>query len=292
MKAKRWLVLTAIALLASRMLRVRGNRPATVEDRRSLWVFHQYAVSPDMPEINRHWELASLLKAHGWHTTLFATSFNHKARRFQRPNGLMRPIIRRSEQGVDFDWLYSIPYDTNNWRRYVNMLSYLVVSVVDALVRRHRPSIVIGTSPQMFAGLAGLLVARRYRVPFVLEVQDLWPESIVQLGVTNPVIVRPLEWLERFLYRHSDHIISLSEGITDGIVAKGVPSNKVTLISNAAMRPGPKDQQERARSANRCTGAMSRRSPFGWVRMGRRTDSIPLSRQLGCSLTARTLPSC
>gem|GEM_PF-2501860 len=205
---------------------------------RRLWVVHQYAVSPDMPETVRQWELASLLKDFGWTTTIFATAFNHKMRTFVRPVSPVRPVVTRDEQGVRFVWLYSAPYNGNDWRRYVNMFSFFCLATGVGLWRRS-PSIVIGTSPNLFAGLAGWIIAKRHRVPFVLEVQDLWPESLVQLGLNNRLIIAVLAGVETFLYKRADRVICLTDGIRDGVLSKHVDAGKVELISNAAMRPPP-----------------------------------------------------
>ena len=65
-----------------------------------------------------------------------------------------------------------------------------------------RPSVVVATSPQFFAAFAGYFVARRFKVPFVLEIRDLWPESIVAVGaVKRNAIIRFFERLELFLYK-------------------------------------------------------------------------------------------
>jgi glycosyltransferase involved in cell wall biosynthesis len=244
-----------VALVFALRQRFVREPAASEQDARQLWVVHHNAVSPDMPEASRHWELATLLKEHGWQTTVFSMGFNHKERRYLRPTSPLRPIARRSEQGVDFVWLYTTPYRENDWRRYVSSASFLVTSAIAGSLQSPRPDVVIGVSPHLLSGLAGWVVAKIRRVPFVLEVQDLWPESIVQLGMTNPVIVKPLEWLERFLYHHADHIVSLSEGITGGITARGTAPEKVTLISNAAMRPKPIDKSARN----------STRKRMGWI---------------------------
>lgn len=221
-----------------------GRADVECESRKTLWWIHHYAVSPDMPETIRQWELATLIKEDGWDATIYATGFNHKTRAYDRPISLYRPILEVDEQGVKFVWLYTSPYDSNDWRRYVNMVSFLCISVVVGVIRRG-PNAVIGTTPHLLAGFAAWMVAKRHQVPFILEVQDLWPESIAQLGVSNRLVLRSLEALERFLYGQADHIIALAEGIQEGIIARDTPDSKVSLISNAVMRPLPVDPKER-----------------------------------------------
>jgi glycosyltransferase involved in cell wall biosynthesis len=223
---------------------------------------NHYAITPDMPGGSRHFELASLLGDEGWQTSIFATPFTHHASAFARDVSLRHPVANECVDGVELVWLYTSPYDENNWRRYLNMLSF-VPGVVLAGSLRRRPHVIIGSSPHLLAPFAAWIVARRHRVPFVLEVRDLWPESLVQLGLSNRRIVAALEWMERFLYRKADLIVPLTEGIRTGILKKGVAPDKLVLVSNAAMRPKPLDPM--ARSAMRETVGWSDKVVAVWI---------------------------
>lgn len=203
-----------------------------------------------MPGLTRHHELASLLKEHGWRTEIYSTPFNHKTSRLDRAVSAQRMVLEQDEQGVPFIWVYSLPYASNGLRRYLNMVSYSAVAVWAGLVRP-KPSIIVGSSSHLLAGLSAWLVARRHKLPFVLEVRDLWPDSLVQLGLTNPFVIKPLAVLETFLYRRSVAVIALTEGIRDGVIAKGVPANKVVLIPNATTRPAPLDVRQRTEERRR-----------------------------------------
>ncbi|HKP93278.1 MAG TPA: glycosyltransferase family 4 protein, partial [Chthoniobacterales bacterium] len=69
----------------------------------------------------------------------------------------------------------------------------------------------------------------------VFEVRDLWPEAPVQLGaLRNPMLIRIARWFERLIYRNSAHIIALSPGMREGVVATGTPADRVTVIPNAS----------------------------------------------------------
>lgn len=214
-------------------------------DNRSLWIFNQYTYTPDMPESIRHWELATLLDRRGWTTRIFASAFNHRRRRFERPVTLRHFSRDTDEQGVAFTWLYTTPYGSNDWRRYRNMVSFFFVSLVTGLRRRPGPAVVIGTSPHLLTGLAAWIVARRHRVPFILEVQDLWPDTLIAMGLTNSLVIRPLEVLERFLYRRADTVIALSEGIRQGVVQRGTDPRKTVLLPNATTETRGGVQEDR-----------------------------------------------
>jgi glycosyltransferase involved in cell wall biosynthesis len=212
---------------------VAGRQRGGADGRRSLWMLNQYSYTPEMPESIRHWELATLLNRRGWRTRIFASAFNHRRRHFDRPVTLRQPWLDADEQGVAFTWLYTSPYAGNDWRRYRNMVTYFATSLLAGVRRKPGPSVVIGTSPHLLTGLAAWLVARRHRVPFVFEIQDLWPDTLIAMGLTNPLVIRPLQLLERFLYRRADAVIALSEGIRDGIAQRGTDPAKIMLLPNA-----------------------------------------------------------
>src|ERR1019366_323810 len=91
----------------------------------------------------------------------------------------------------------------------------------------------VSTSPQFFCGLAGLIVGAVKIVPWVLEIRDLWPESIVTVGaLRNGMIVRFLERLESLAYRRADRIVSVTDSFVPHIVARGGDARKITVINN------------------------------------------------------------
>lgn len=119
-------------------------------------------------------------------------------------------------------------------RRTLNYVSFLVAAVA-AIPRLPRADVVITTSPQFFNGLAGYFVGRLKRIPWVLEIRDLWPESIFTVGaVRNQTIIRFLSWLERFAYRKADHIVPNTDAFRRYMIGKGVPEGKITVVKNGA----------------------------------------------------------
>jgi glycosyltransferase involved in cell wall biosynthesis len=132
-------------------------------------------------------------------------------------------------------------------RRIANYLLFAVAAVL-ACFKADRPDVVIATSPQFFAGLAGMVVSRLRGAPFVLEVRDLWPESIVQLGQMQPgILLGSLEWLEGLLYRSAAGIVVNTGTFMDHIAARGVSRERMTLVYNGIdprlFRPRPRDAE-------------------------------------------------
>jgi colanic acid biosynthesis glycosyl transferase WcaI len=117
--------------------------------------------------------------------------------------------------------------------RGFNFFSYLVTAGVAGVLLRPRADVVIATSPQFFAGCAGVPVSRAHGAPFVLEVRDIWPASITAVGALKEGrVVRALEKLERALYDAADHIVAVGAGYRQHILEQGVPGAKVEVITN------------------------------------------------------------
>lgn len=93
----------------------------------------------------------------------------------------------------------------------------------------------IGTSPTFFAAMAARASARRNRVPFIMEVRDLWPAIFVDLGVIrNRAIIHVLEKWELNLYRSATRIVTVTDSFRQNLLARGMPSEKVVTITNGA----------------------------------------------------------
>jgi glycosyltransferase involved in cell wall biosynthesis len=117
-------------------------------------------------------------------------------------------------------------------RRILNYVSFLVTGALAGLTAP-RPDVVIATSPQFFCGWAGVVVARLRRLPFVLEIRDLWPASIVAVGaMPDARLMRALEWLERRMYAAADAIVTVGEGYRGELEARGVPPERIRVIPN------------------------------------------------------------
>lgn len=114
--------------------------------------------------------------------------------------------------------------------RIANYVSYLL-SVLVWMWRLPKADVVMSTSPQFFCGLAGWFLKRRKR-PWVLEIRDLWPESIITVGaMKRGFAIRLLEAIEAFAYRKADLVVSVTDGFVPHIRARR-PHGKIAVIKN------------------------------------------------------------
>ena len=126
---------------------------------------------------------------------------------------------------------YATP-NSGFFRRTLNHIVFMVIAIAaSAFVRRH--DVVVTTSPQFFNGLAGYLVKFIHRAPWVLEIRDLWPESITAVGaLSNRTAIRFLGWLEEFAYRKADRIVVVTDAFKRHIVGRGIAPAKVIPVKN------------------------------------------------------------
>lgn len=120
------------------------------------------------------------------------------------------------------------------FKRISNYLSYMLsASLMCRLVQN--VDIVVSTSPQFFCGLAGFFVSKQHRCPWVLEIRDLWPESIIAVGaIKNRSIINVFEKIETFMYRQADHVVPVTKAFKQHIMARGIPFSKITVVTNGA----------------------------------------------------------
>lgn len=199
-----------------------------------VWIINHYAVPPSQAGITRHFSLAQELLKLGHEVTIFASSFDHLTRTQMHLRGGER---WRSEDyaGIRFVWIRTPSYSGNSPRRFWNMIAF--ARAFPRVARKFgggRPDVVMGSSPHLFAPFAAERWARREGIPFVLEVRDLWPQSLVDIGnisQSHPVI-RVMAWMERELYRRSNGIACLLPGAAEYIEARGAPKNSVVWLPN------------------------------------------------------------
>ena len=140
---------------------------------------------------------------------------------------------RETRDGIEVIRLWTfISANEGFAKRSLGYLSFLIACVFAAPFLP-RADVLLTTSPQFFNGLAGYPVKLLKRLPWVLEIRDLWPESILAVGaVKNKLLIRFLSALERFAYRKADHIVPVTQAFRRYMLAKGVPAEKITVIRN------------------------------------------------------------
>ncbi len=198
-----------------------------------LWILNHYGQEPNGVGGTRHYHLAKNLLSHGWKTTIIAASVESKTNKQRLNNGEKYRLDQISD--VSFLWVRTPRYKGNGVGRILNMLTYSF----NCLIKKNtqlieKPDIIIGSSVHPLAALSGSILAKRYNVPFVFEVRDLWPKTLIDLGKLKEksILTFFLKKLEVWLYHQADKIITLLPEANQYIVPLGVPKERIIWIPN------------------------------------------------------------
>lgn len=200
---------------------------------KQVWILNHYAQEPEGAGGTRHFHLAEHLRDFGWQAVIIAASVEHKTGHQRLERGETRRLEQKS--GVPYLWVRTTKHKANGVARMVNMLAYMFRTLsprTTALLPR--PDVVIGSSVHPFAAFAGMLLARRFKVPFVFEVRDLWPQTLVDMGRLRErsLMTKALRKLELSLYRRAARIVVLLPNAWEYITPLGIPKERVTWIPN------------------------------------------------------------
>ncbi len=196
-----------------------------------LWI-NQFAVLPSDGGATRHFELGRELVRRGWDVTVVASDYHPQRRAYtRRTDASNHDAIDESIDGVRFRWLWAAAYKGNDWRRAINWLSFHR-SVAAMRAMPSAPDIVIGSSPQLFAATAARRLAHRVKVPFVFEVRDLWPESLVAAGGRKGIAYHALARVAAGLYRDASRIMVLAAGTGTYLAKQGIDPRRIVLVPN------------------------------------------------------------
>ena len=182
-------------------------------------------------------ELSRLWAEDGHEVTVLTGFPNH-------PTGIVPPEYRRKLRGLVIrenvervnivrTWLLPFP-NRKAHERMLNYSSFCISSATTGLLLS-RPDVVIATSPQLLVGLSGWWLARCKGVPFVFEVRDLWPESLVAVGVgsSNSLLHRSLAKVAGFLYRNCDRVVVVTPAFKKYLIEHWqVPEEKILVVEN------------------------------------------------------------
>lgn len=198
---------------------------------------HQHFTSRQGFTGNRSYEFSRQLIARGHQVTMMCSGIDNES----------RLTVPQGEQYIEteVDGIHCVPIAAalanplritgqSGYRRMLGFLNF--VRLAKRVGRRlPPPDIVFCSHTPLTIGLAGMDLSRHFRVPFVFEVRDLWPQALINLGVLrNPLVIHWMRHLERRIYRAADHIVALSPGMKQGIVATGIDADDVTVIPNAS----------------------------------------------------------
>jgi len=176
-----------------------------------------------MPGSTRSYEFARRLVKDGHRVTMITSCQDSPQR---------KTLKFSNEDGIKVYWL---PVSYSNKMSFVRrIISFFYFSFLAYLkASRVKGDLVFATSTPLTIVIPAAVVSKRFQIPMVFEVRDLWPELPIAVGaLKSRITIIGARWLERWAYQSAVRIIALSPGMKNGIVKQGVQREKVSVITN------------------------------------------------------------
>lgn len=187
-----------------------------------LLYIHQYFKTPSEPGGTRsYWFSKELIQNH-FDVTVITSRTNQK-----------RLIEKEFVDGINILYIRNAySNDMSIMRRMISFMNFMIISTWVSL-RQKNIDLVFATSTPLTIGIPALFVKWFKQVPFIFEVRDLWPEVPIQMGgLRNPLFKRLALALEKIIYQNARHIVTLSPGMREGVLKRGIDEEKVSMIPN------------------------------------------------------------
>lgn len=177
-------------------------------------------------------DFAAALAARG-HEVEVATAFPNYPGGKVYPGYKVRPYQREIVNGIVTHRLWVWPsHDRSSIGRILNYVSFFLSSLMFGLLRGGRYDAVYVYHPPITPAAAAALFTGFRRTPFVVNIQDLWPDSVGASGMAGGVTTSVLDRVCRFVYRRAAMIIPQSDGMTERLASRGVSRAKMHRIYN------------------------------------------------------------
>lgn len=204
-----------------------------------IWIFNNYNTLPEHGSFCRSYNFGLHMEQMGHRPVVFVGSHPHNTN-LQLIDG-RTPY--RLYQEKPFPWMLvrTLNYEGSRLKQVFSMFQFYFNgkrAAKWAVKHYGAPDAVLGSSAHPLAALLAIRLGKKYRCRSIVEIRDLWPESIVAYGIAgaqNPAILA-LRHLEKWLYRHADALVFTMEGAYDYILEQGwekeIPRSKVYYINN------------------------------------------------------------
>jgi len=198
-----------------------------------VWIINHYAQTPTNFGGTRHYSLAKYLFNYDWEGTIISSSAEINTSRQLIFPGSKIGVERHGV--VNFCRIKTVSYKTNGLARMLNMLLFSFRLMIPKYTSNlKKPDLVIGSTVHPFAALAAYFLAKKHKVPFIFEVRDLWPQTLIDMGhlAEKSLLAKVLRKIEFYLALRASRIITLLPKASDYFCNRGIDSKKIVWIPN------------------------------------------------------------
>lgn len=192
------------------------------------------------PEIgsagNRTKNIYQLLKREGYEVTVLTTEASYPNKKIYQDQKFWNDDSLNHDKNINRVRVATRKYSLNMFNRLLYYIEVTFKMILFVLFDRSKYGTVFVSSPPIFIGLVGVIAKYKYKVKLILDIRDLWPESLKGVGVFNH---KPIIWMfsffERFLYNRANYIVVNSVGFIDYIYGKSkIQKENITFLPNSA----------------------------------------------------------
>jgi glycosyltransferase involved in cell wall biosynthesis len=157
-----------------------------------------------------------------------------------RPHGIIPPeyrghlFVEEDWQGIRVlrSWLYASP-KSSFFRTVLNNFSFALTATMHASLKLTGADVLIASSPPFFPHVSGAFLKRVRNVPLVLELRDLWPDYLADMGLVSGLALDLLFRLERWLLQDADEVVVVTRSFRQKLIEKGVTPERIHVFPNA-----------------------------------------------------------
>jgi hypothetical protein len=207
-----------------------------MESKKTIWILNHHATGMAFQHGGRHYYFAKHLIERGYDVSIFCASVHHSSQKdaVDLQGNISKELI---VDGIPFVFVRTRKYQGNGLSRVLGMFDYYF-NVKKACKQYSRPDVIIGSSVHPLACVAAIHLSKRYSCKNIVEIRDLWPESLVAYGILSKknITTKFLYSAERWIYKNADSIIMTWEGGLKYIIDKHwddqININRVFHLSN------------------------------------------------------------
>jgi len=194
---------------------------------KKIWLFHHYADPPIGTWLGSHEQYSHLLKL-GNEITIFCSNYNHYSHQnlVEIKNNYYK--IEYFE-GIRYVIIKTFPYRNNGISRLLNMISYAINCIISVKKIKDEPDVIIATTPHPFSLLSGLILSKKMKKYFVIELHDLWTEYIYDFSknIFIRIFAHILRQLDSYIYKKADYIFYLWQNMNKYLISLNCDKNKL-----------------------------------------------------------------
>ena len=204
-----------------------------METVKTIFFINQYSSTPETAMGGRHFYIAQELAKKGHQVYVIAGRYSHLLRNPKQFSE--KYLIEEIMPNFSFVWINLPEYaEAHSKQRVLNWFKFAWVLMGLKKSSLQKPNVILYSSPSPIGSLAAQYLAKSFKVPFIFEVRDIWPLTLIELGghsVKHPFI-RLMQWIEDRSYQKAKFVFSNLFNAIEHMQNRGLDKAKFHWVPN------------------------------------------------------------